>query len=376
MQEFKVNDFVTLKLEGKDTVIYVAGERFRQCKYLLLNIPVEEVSSFDEIDSIDEVAEKLDNSLESMANPLKDYYRFDISPEVGFWAHCSNLQVWSENDYNTRLLHSNLAFPLLQKLTEVGDKQALKVFKEEIAKRIESGYEPVIKFLWNERFIRYLSKEELSAIPHFKEFMHLLDIEARFNVKFFWADDRLDADEENVWFSMSEGYVNELVISGIPEFHSFPKSLTNLRHLTDIRMIENNIKSIPDTIANLDLLTYLDLTGNRITKIPEMIGNCKKLEVLKLRANLISTFPDSIGNLTLLKELDLANNCLTILTNSIGKLNKLKRIDLGSNRLETLPNSILKLQSLEFLRLVGNKITLTSKYLGKLKSEEKKTLIK
>jgi len=59
-KEFKVNDYITLRLERvwgvqeeeQETVIYVAGERFRQCRFLLLNIPTEQISSLDEIESI------------------------------------------------------------------------------------------------------------------------------------------------------------------------------------------------------------------------------------------------------------------------------------------------------------------------------------
>ncbi|HDZ18267.1 hypothetical protein LCGC14_0736600 [marine sediment metagenome] len=68
--------------------------------------------------------------------------------------------MWAELESNTRLLHSNLAFPLLKKLTEVGDPLAKRVFKEEIAKRLESGYWPVIEFLKNEKYIDLLSREE------------------------------------------------------------------------------------------------------------------------------------------------------------------------------------------------------------------------
>ncbi len=42
LQEFKVNDFITLKLEGNNTVIYVDGKEFNHCKYLLLKIPIDE----------------------------------------------------------------------------------------------------------------------------------------------------------------------------------------------------------------------------------------------------------------------------------------------------------------------------------------------
>ena len=97
MNEFKVNEYITSKLENDNTVIYVAGKMFQQCKYLLLNIPVEKVSSFDEIESIDEAEERLDKSLEPISNKEIDR----LPSEVEFWGHCSNLQVWAENDYDT-----------------------------------------------------------------------------------------------------------------------------------------------------------------------------------------------------------------------------------------------------------------------------------
>ncbi len=55
--------------------------------------------------------------------------RSAILPIKEFWGHCSNLQAWAEYGYDTRLLHPNLAFPLLEKLATVGDPIAKKVFK-------------------------------------------------------------------------------------------------------------------------------------------------------------------------------------------------------------------------------------------------------
>lgn len=143
-KEFKVNEYITLKLERGKTNIYVKDQLFNQCKFLMLNIPVSKISSFDEIESIDEAAEKLDASLEATSQ--------NIDPETEFWGHCSNLQAWEENNYNTRLLHRNLAFPLLKRLFEVGDPNAIRVFKEEICKRLESGNPVVLQYLlidWN-----------------------------------------------------------------------------------------------------------------------------------------------------------------------------------------------------------------------------------
>ena len=105
MDKFTVNDYIKLSLNGYETVIYVNNKPFIQCKFLLLNIPIEKISTFDEIQSVDEAAEKLDTSLEPFEGRVEK-----IPPETEFWGHCSNLQVWAENGYDTRLLHRNLAF--------------------------------------------------------------------------------------------------------------------------------------------------------------------------------------------------------------------------------------------------------------------------
>jgi len=82
-KEFKINKYITLKLEGETTVIYVNGERYNICKRLLINIPVEKISKLDEIESIDEAAEK------SGGEFIETEKELIIPPEVEFWAHCS-----------------------------------------------------------------------------------------------------------------------------------------------------------------------------------------------------------------------------------------------------------------------------------------------
>ena len=156
--EFKINDYLTLRLLHNRTNIYVKGMLFNQCKYLLLNLRKDQFESYDDIESIDEAAETLDRSLETTKSDN------DISPEAEFWGHCSNLQAWYENDYDTRLLHRNLAFPLLKALTDAGDPLAKKVFKEEIAMRLESGYPTVVRYLVDQGYLQYLTNEELNVV--------------------------------------------------------------------------------------------------------------------------------------------------------------------------------------------------------------------
>ena len=123
IKEFEINKYLKLKLEAGRTNIYVKGRKFRQCMYLLLNIPVDRIEDYDEIESIDEAAEILDRSREG-----HHHIGGRITPEEEFQGHCSNIQVWAENSYDTRILHRNLAFPLLKRLSEVGDQWQKKCF--------------------------------------------------------------------------------------------------------------------------------------------------------------------------------------------------------------------------------------------------------
>ena len=166
-KEFIVNNYLKLKLEKDQTNIYVGERLFRQCKYLMLNISITKIRNYDYIESIDEAAERLDPSMEG-----EGIYKYKISPETEFWAHCSNIQLWYENNYATCLLHRNLAFPLLMALTRAGDPAAKKVFKEEIAGRFESGYPSVVLYLINQGYLEYLNNEELDSVIESPKFLN------------------------------------------------------------------------------------------------------------------------------------------------------------------------------------------------------------
>jgi hypothetical protein len=142
-----------------------------QCKRLILNIPKPFIYEFDEVNSIEDAFAKNESIW------LREVFgnrqmKVQISAEEEFRGHCSNLQVWYENDYDTRLLHSNLSFPLLRQLTRVGDPKAKKVFKSEVAIRFEEGNETVRTFLLNEGYLRFLTPLELQTLMD--ETYHLL----------------------------------------------------------------------------------------------------------------------------------------------------------------------------------------------------------
>jgi hypothetical protein len=212
MKEFTINEFLSLKLEGVKINLYVNGRFFEQCKFLLIHIPIEDTVDYDEIKSIDEAAGIL-----GWRDEGQEGVEYNIDPETEFWGHCSNLQIWYENDYDTQLLHSNLAFPLLKHLTDCGDPLAKKVFKEEIAKRIESGYLPVVLYLIEEKYLRYLSSEELSVVlagPTFSKFLTMPDA---WKMEFLFHD-LLDAIKGTNL--LKENFLELLtVVENMPDIH-------------------------------------------------------------------------------------------------------------------------------------------------------------
>jgi len=339
MQEFRVNEYLTLRLEDECTIIYVGKMRFRQCKYLLLNIHIDEMQFLDEIESIDEAAEMLDKSQEG-AEP-KDV---EIPPEAEFWGHCSNLQVWFENDYDTRLLHSNLAFPLLKKLAEMGDPLAREVFKREIIKRYRNGTEATRKFLVIENFLAYLPTDE------------------RLNLL-------LNTDDFNTLMELSEEIEIDIPSSQTLEALLYCVTIKN-KKIVELELEKFELENFPTSILNFKWLEVLSLRSNFLTEIPRRINKLKNLKELWLSFNKLRSLPLSICSLRSLEKLWLDNNKIRWLPKHIGKLIKLRSLHLSFNHLKELPESICNLESLKKLFLLSNYLGTLPKCLYKLKSIE------
>ncbi len=401
MKEFKLNEYIKLKLEDKTTNIYVKNVLFNQCKSLLF-ITTDKIRNLDEIRSIDEATE---NSpvLTQIRYREPKYY------ESEFWGYCSNLQVWIENDYDTRLLHRTIAFPLLKKLTDVGDPKARKVFKEEIIKRFAIGYEPVRKFLRFERYLNYLEKEELKSLnikPFLDEFRVnkyiILKLEKGisniyidgvlfnqcksllFNTnpyKVNFGDiDSIDQVAQELGWTEKEGqermgyYIQD--VSADDEFWGYSSSLQawaednynpRLIHSTLAFPMLISLTKAGDRIARKALTEDVKKRFSRINNsgvihllnegILEHINieEIKKISFTRIYEDSLS-IPESIYTLTSLQNLFLMDNKLTTLSKSICKLTSLKKLNLSWNKLENLPESIGNLSSLETLNLACNKL--------------------
>lgn len=417
--KFKVNDYISLKLEGGKTVIYVKGQRFRHCQLILVEIPVEKVEKYEDFRSIDEFHEIISNSVES---------RQDITREAEFWGHSSNLQAWAEHDYDTRLLHRNIAFPLLKKLSDVGDPVAKKVLKKEILKRFEEGTTTVITFLLNGHYLDYLTKDEMEVIFTLENFIQVfqeelskiksfrkkycypilkratnmdillaknmlrdyilndgnhLDFYIFFQVngyfEFFNVED-LDLitpnatllEELNVLQEISKTSYLEINCVEEVEFikyfnykHPFmPNHRFFIRnnHVQGLYLNDRRLKQLPKDIFKLKQLKYLYIGGCGLTNIPTEIERLKNLKVLDLESNYLKRFPDSICSVETLEVLNLLNNDIVDIPDCIGNLKNLRKLNLFLNSVKSIPDTIGKLELLEYLDL------------GSLFSEKKNSL--
>ncbi|MFX1396904.1 MAG: leucine-rich repeat domain-containing protein [Promethearchaeota archaeon] len=381
-KEFSINDFLTLKLEKEydllETSVYIAGERFKQCKYLLMEISVERKKRLDEIKSIDEAAKYLNCTLEG-ENMLLSY----IPSKVEFWAHCSNLQAWAENNYDTRLLHSNLSFPLLKRLTEVGDSKAKRVFKCEIGKRLASGYSSVVRFLKEEKYLDYLTEEEivvaLSQIEWEKDIDEehiLLDFPHNILLKAILEPEEAQAvleleqiinkeipisirNYKDKLININKRHINWLDIPSLNKDHklkTIPKLLIKFKYLEDLFITDHEISKIPNIIGELEFLKNLYLFKNNITSIPQSIERLKNLKILNLAKNPLEVFPSELSGLKSLEVLILNNCNLKEVPEFIKSLESLKSLDLRENNINKLPRWLKEKKSSIRLRLIGNPI--------------------
>ncbi len=387
---FVINNFLTLKLEGKKTYIYVAGECFQQCSFLLINIPIANFNSSDEIESIDAAAERLDHSL----HPRYDQkpFVYEIPAKQEFWGHCSNLQVWAENGYNSKLLRMNLAFPLLIELMKAGDPQANRVFKEEIVKRYNNGTETIRYYLRSNQYLSYLSVEEfVSLIDSEKERNVLNQLREMFPsldepiIKGGLNSLKLSIDIKNGRLSRVD--LGGVGMSEVPEcvrgltqlegldlsynpLEELPRWIGELKDLRILKITNSGLKDLPKKIGDLHNLEVLDVSGNKLESLPDSIEGLESLKVLELYQNNLKTVTEGTFNLENLEVLALYENKLMNLSENLGKLKNLRQLTLSENRFSGLPSSIGKLKNLKYLVLDHNEFGILPVSIGNLKSLE------
>ena len=140
--KFKLNDYITIYLENNILLIYIQGEKFQELEYSLLNKILN--ASRSQIEELNIQSIIVDNNNKIDSNN-ENFVNFMII-----------LKFWIKNNYDTEILVYDFSFPLLKKLVEVGDPLAKKVFINEILKNLWGADPLVVKYLFNEKYDKYV----------------------------------------------------------------------------------------------------------------------------------------------------------------------------------------------------------------------------
>ncbi len=244
--EFMVNEYITLKLESDKTVMYVNGEEYDLCCGVLVNIPGDPPSiSIENQVSIDSIIES--NQYISTSDNL---IRKKITPEEEFWAFCSNLQVWVENNYNTDLLDYNVSIPLLSRLIDVGDSTAEGVFKREILRRLKHGNRWDYRFIMSEGYFaqaNVMEEEVIEGTLNLVEAQALKNIRQRTDLEYLLGEsfDNIEIRERPVYkelnlpalfFTVNKGHIVGLEIELSKEHPNIPEELQFFTHLRELHI--------------------------------------------------------------------------------------------------------------------------------------------
>lgn len=307
--ELKINQYITLKLINGKTKIYLAGQEFLMCKKVVLNIPKNLINTINTMDDFMDASE------------ITKGDEYNIDPKTEFWVHSSNFQVWVENDYDTSLLEKNLAFPLLKKLSELGDQRAKRCFKEEIARRYLTGSFNTKQYLTGERYLNYLSQEELILGLYPKESDLLLDIIERGKQSDLTYKTVLTLDEDKVrrrtaptecflTLHMKSLHEIEFDLGGDSISLKLFRKFTNFTNLFGIKLFLGKIsgKNLENQ-PNLESVKWVNIYQYDYTTIP---------------AKLLTVFP----NITLVNIYCMNSENLNL--NSLVSLKKLKSLWLYS----------------------------------------------
>ncbi|KKN57053.1 hypothetical protein LCGC14_0566110 [marine sediment metagenome] len=354
MREFKVNHLITLRLIGGKTVLFVNNREFKQCKILLLDIPINGESA-EGINSIDEASDRFKSS---------SFYGY-IDKNEEFWAHCSNMQVWAENNYDTDILHRNLAFPLLKKLSKEGDKLAKQRFIEEIARRYKYGGINVQLYLFNENYLDYLTNDDILSgiiLPEEASFMAKI-FESRSKYRLIPYFGLLEGEIRGItkFISLKNGRVGQLEFEIKNKLLRVPSEIESLKTLERLHIyIGSHSDNIFGEQFNAESITYLMISCNAMDiTIPDLLYYFPNLrwlyiEGIKINGPVIKYDESSKKSRFLIKGIDYKP--FVKLDNSFKKLQNLESIKLHNVSLDELPDTIMNLKKLIYIDLAYTSI--------------------
>ncbi len=341
--------FTVNLIDGK-SFIFINGERFMTCRFVPIAIPAEDMPKFKQIESINDIIDHLDFTLER--EPPERINGEDVG-ELDFFVNCSNLQAWVEHDFDTRLLDYRLSYPLLKALGEINSRARMR-YREELLERLKAstnqnlwGYLNGLidsEFEWQEK-LDFLLPREREILEELVEKYNLpiLSNPALYRVEF---DFRTGTISKLRLFSNSQ-----IKSSGLPS------CLRELKGIKELDLMSDNLSTLPKWLKELTTLRNLKIGKNPLKSLPVWFSEMVSLEDLHLIYTDLEALPDNFGDLCNLKDLCLNYNNLKGLPESFRKLQNLKVLDMTGCDLTSFPEQVLSLRALEKLELNKNELS-------------------
>lgn len=209
MKDYIINDFLVLKLENGFTNIYINGKHIYCCRFLIC-MAVDTLKRTFEEELNNKSWEYIEQNFDiiSLTDDIQMGLKYEIDPKSEFWAHCSNLEAWYENEYDVELTdylflskhewgYSNGIIYILRNLANLGDVMAKKKLREyrieqfkkyralpnlwSLAVQVLSDNDKLqsqlFKLLINEKFFVDLAEHEFSILLKLIKHLKSLDFE-------------------------------------------------------------------------------------------------------------------------------------------------------------------------------------------------------
>jgi internalin A len=135
-------------------------------------------------------------------------------------------------------------------------------------------------------------------------------------------------------------------------FKTIPESLSKLNNLKHLYLAKCQLYCLP-SVFKFNSLERLDLRFNQITELPASLCESKHLIDLNLGQNKLKTLAPNFGELTNLIHLSLNENLITDFPTQIFNLKNLFSLNLGNNPIKNIPKNIRQMTNLKRITLSG-----------------------
>ena len=361
-KEFDVNKNLKLKLISNKTTFYINNKKFLTSSLLYLQVPHKDIKNLSDLLTKyppEVLAEKFkslfdDGEYENNMSGL-------VSAEEEFKLTCLNLQLWAENIYDYRLLHPELAVPLIKELVYAGDPIAKNVIKKVLTNIFTFGLPKFIRYLaepiydnkrgneWQNHMSILTQTDLMDGLLNpleattMKEIITFTETEHRVLYEGWWDDDFLRRYIQQYHFLVENNSVVSMDMELNQRHPSIPDSIENLKSLNSLRIIVNGSFDSIDFNRPIESLESLKLYIWGDVKVPNkfhLFPNLRFLTIRFIEGGSFKDQPTTLGSLKILRSFSLDGIILKEFPRYLLNLKRLRSAEFRDTGLTELPEDL------------------------------------